>query len=554
MNIISTINKNLKNEIIDFNQNKKYEKKVLFVTGFAGFNHANCFDTLLAINLIKEKINSEFFFCDKTLNACTLTKLNKAPPELLSNFSYEQPRCEKCFKSKNFSHLKELGFNLNFFGEYIDTETLKKLKTEIEENNMENLSRIDKYDINIHEHALSNTLRYFAKGNLTKEKFEEEIYKRFYYSSLISYYSFKNLIKKKKYDIIIMSHGIYCPHGIINDICKKEKINTYIYIPSYRKKTFIITKNNTYHKALLYEKNKEIDVNLNFNQKEKLKKYISGRMTGKFDWIWFNKENNLDTNEIVKRNKIDLNKKVYLMLTNVVWDARLHYENNCFENILDWIFETIDFFIKNKNKVLIIRIHPAEITGTVKSRQKVMDEINKKYNNLPNNIIIIPPESSDSTYKLISISNCVLVHSTKAAIEAAYMKKRVIVAGEAWVKGKGFTIDPNNKIDYIKTLNQDNIFNLTDEEKLKAENFAYYIFFKRMIKIPEINIRPENNSFYLDLNEKNNIKDNNSENLNKLIEKISNYEDCIVEDRDNENKKNSFKYFFKNLKTFLKKI
>ena len=65
MNIISTINKNLKNEIIDFNKSKTFEKKVLFVTGFSGFNHANCLDTLLAINLIKKKLNLNFYFVIK---------------------------------------------------------------------------------------------------------------------------------------------------------------------------------------------------------------------------------------------------------------------------------------------------------------------------------------------------------------------------------------------------------------------------------------------------------------------------------------------------------
>ena len=177
MNIISTINKNLKNEIIDFNKSKTFEKKVLFVTGFSGFNHANCLDTLLAINLIKKKVKSEFLFCDKALNACTLTKFKQAPPELLKDFSFEQPRCQKCFKTKNFNHLDELGFKLNFFGDYIDLENIKKLKTEIEEKSIEKSSKNNTFDINIHEHALSNTLRYFAKGNLTKEKFEEKFIK-----------------------------------------------------------------------------------------------------------------------------------------------------------------------------------------------------------------------------------------------------------------------------------------------------------------------------------------------------------------------------------------
>ena len=164
-------------------------------------------------------------------------------------------------------------------------------------------------------------------------------------------------------------------------------------------------------------------------------------MTGKYDWIWFNKENNLNTNDIVKRNKIDLNKR-FISCLLMLFGMPDYIMKITVLKIFLMDFGTIDFFIKNKEKVLIIRVHPAEITGTVKSRQKVIDEINKKYKKLPNNIIIIPPESSDSTYKLIDISDCVLVHSTKAAIEAAYLKKRVVVAGEAWVKGKGFTIDP----------------------------------------------------------------------------------------------------------------
>ena len=54
--------------------------------------------------------------------------------------------------------------------------------------------------------------------------------------------------------------------------------------------------------------------------------------------------------------------------------------------------------------------------------------------------------------------------------------------------------------------------------------------------IPEINIKSKNNSFYLDLDKKKNIEKNNSNNLNELIEKISNYDDCIIEDKFNNQK------------------
>jgi len=546
MNIINNLDVENISKIIAFN-NKKNISKILFATGFAGFNHAMCFDTLLALNLIKRGIHSEFLICDKALKACTLTKFQQTKPNVLQDFRNNQARCKTCFQDNNYNFLEKLGFKVNIFTKFLDKTDFEKINQEmknldIKKNYTYNLS------INLYEHALSNTLRYFAKGNLTGEKFENEIFKRFYYSCLVTYFAFKKLIKKNNYSKIVMSHGIYCPHGIINDICKSNNIPTYIYIPSYRKKTFVISKNDTYHKTMISSETKYFKKPLDSDQEKVLKKYINGRMTGKYDWIWFNKENNLNIDDIIKKNNININNNIFLLLTNVVWDARLHYKNNCFENILDWIFTSIDFFIKNRDKTLIIRIHPAEITGSVKSRQKVFDEIIKKYKNLPSNIIIIKPECSDSTYKLIELSNCVLVHSTKAAIEAAYFGKRVIVAGEAWIRNKGFTLDPKNKCQYLEYLSGE-IKELNKDEVELAKSFAYYFFFKRMIKIPEINITTKN-SFYLDF--KKNPLNKPSKNLSAIIDKIIENEECVVENFDHEDFKENILIKISRLKNFIK--
>ena len=91
---------------------------------------------------------------------------------------------------------------------------------------------------------------------------------------------------------------------------------------------------------------------------------------------------------------IDKNKPYVLMLTNVLWDAQLHYPNNAFSGMLEWILHSIEVFSKRTDIQLVIRIHPAEVTGTLPSRQLVEDEINKKFNKLPNNIFIVPPKNS----------------------------------------------------------------------------------------------------------------------------------------------------------------
>ena len=153
-------------------------------------------------------------------------------------------------------------------------------------------------------------------------------------------------------------------------------------------------------------------------KKELIINYLDSRKKGSNDWIVFNKENNFDVNKY-----LDQNKKNILLLTNVMWDARLHYSSNAFESMEEWIIKTIDFYSDKEGFNLIIRVHPAEITGDVPSRQKIEDLLNNHYKALPKNIKIIPPENPASTYELIEKSNLILIYSTKTGIEAASREK-----------------------------------------------------------------------------------------------------------------------------------
>ena len=54
------------------------------------------------------------------------------------------------------------------------------------------------------------------------------------------------------------------------------------------------------------------------------------------------------------------------MLTNVLWDAQLHYPANAFENMLEWIFSTINYFIEKSDIQLLLECIP----------QKKLEELN----------------------------------------------------------------------------------------------------------------------------------------------------------------------------------
>ena len=116
-----------------------------------------------------------------------------------------------------------------------------------------------------------------------------------------------------------------------------------------------------------------------------------------------------------------------------------------------------------------------------------MDEIKKKFSLIPKNVFIVPPESAISTYTLASIANAAIIYGTKAGVEMTAMGIPTIVAGEAWIRGKGVTIDVNSREDYIKVLEKLPFKNkLSESIRNRALKYAYHFFFRRMIYVSSV--------------------------------------------------------------------
>ena len=149
--------------------------------------------------------------------------------------------------------------------------------------------------------------------------------------------------------------------------------------PAYRKQCFIFSHKDTYHHTLMSEPVEKWE-NMRWDNfmENRLLSYLKSRWHGTNDWIWFHdKKPQFNTDYFVKRNSIDLSKPCIGMLTNVVWDAQLHYPDNIFSNMVDWVIQTIHYFSKRPDLQLIIRVHPAETRGTIPSRQPIIKEIKR---------------------------------------------------------------------------------------------------------------------------------------------------------------------------------
>jgi hypothetical protein len=215
--------------------------------------------------------------------------------------------------------------------------------------------------------------------------------------------------------------------------------------------------------------------------------YLASRREGLFDWIVFHRPRRDDPKELAKTLGLDPATPTIGLLTNVSWDAQLHYPANAFPNMLEWLVCTCEYFATRPDLQLLIRVHPAEISGFPPSRQPILAELARRIPALAPNIFVVGPENPMSTYALMSLCNAAIIYGTKMGVELTSVGQPVIVAGEAWIRNKGLTCDASSREEYLALLARLPFAGGLDADQLaRARRYAYHFFFNRMIPLPFI--------------------------------------------------------------------
>ncbi len=466
---------------------KKAEKgvKVLFPTTIGAYVTGTTLESLLAVALTLRGIKAEVLLCDHVLPACFDCWIGWFRDQ--KRFATHGPKkdlCPDCF-SPSYRMFKSLGIKVHRYSEFLSDEDLKEAERIASEVPIDEIEGFTLDGLRVGEHALAGTLRFYARGDLGEEPCREPILRRYLAASILTARVMEKLLGREDYLCAVFHHGIYVPQGIIGEVCRRKGVRVVNWNPGYRKNTFVFSHHDTYHHTMMTEPTENWkDMPWNEALEKELMDYLKSRWQGSQDWIWFHEKPRFDLEKIAKETGIDFSKPSVGLLTSVMWDAKLHYPSNAFPSMLDWMLATIEYFKNRPDLQLIIRIHPAEIRGTLPSRQRMKEEIEKAYPVLPENIIIIPPESHVSTYAVMQECDSVIIYNTKTGIELTAMGIPVIVAGEAWIRNKGFAMDVTDRKQYFSILDTLPLGKRMSEEKtLLARKYAYHFFFRRMIPL-----------------------------------------------------------------------
>ena len=459
--------------------------RVLMATSIGSYAHAVTLESAVAAALTFRGAEVHALLCDGAMTACAECDASLYPD--VAKFVADGPGrdlCRDCAWPAERVYA-QLGLKVHRYSDWLTPDDRAEARQIAGAQPADGIRCFTRDGLAIGEHANAGALRFFATGSLDAEPTAEPVLRRYLESALLTASALRRLMRAVRFSSAVFTHGIYVPWGIVGEVARSEGVHVATWNVAYRKRRFIFSHDDTYHHTLMKEPQDHWDRGeLSPAQDRDLTKYLASRREGLFDWVVFHRPRRHDPQEIAGRLGLDPSKPAIGLLTNVTWDAQLHYPANAFPNIVEWLVRTCEYFATRRDLQLLMRVHPAEISGFPQSRQPILEELRKRLPELAPNIIVVPPESDMSTYALMSLCNSAIIYGTKMGVELTSIGLPVVVAGEAWIRNKGITHDASTPEEYFRILQS-----LPFPERLgpvqlaRARRYAYHFFFNRMIPL-----------------------------------------------------------------------
>lgn len=272
---------------------------------------------------------------------------------------------------------------------------------------------------------------------------------------LINFYN--KIIDPSIYKIIIVTHTQYVHYGILARVAYQKNIQVIETTDMALLLSDPINNHKieypSYHSSLRYMIKTR---NFNIKNKEELiknsKTNLDARLRGKFkqyDLVaaYSNKKvyNDSELRSILKIN----NKNPFVfILAHVFSDAPLSIgETMLFIDYYEWLIFTIKQASLNKDINWIVKPHPSSYVynedGIVR---KIISDLK------PDNIFLSPEDFNTSSMQ--NLAKAIVTARGTAGVEYSCLGIPVILSGDAFYSGFGFTREPNSKIEYGQILNQ----------------------------------------------------------------------------------------------------
>jgi len=319
----------------------------------------------------------------------------------------------------------------------------------------------------LHEYARSSTVRHFKTGIIPNSDIARSYYNFSIQNARICAEVIKKSIEKWSPEFVVTTHGFYSTWGPVKYWSQKFNIP----FNTHRKGVHGVQGYILGHNKLVapYDHsdfwNEFKDLKITQEMKEQLEEKLKNRSAGKTGDVGLYRKLN-DSGPSQGRRPLPEEFDVVLF-PNVPWDDSIQGVNKHFKDPIDWVCQTVEFFVKNKDKKLIVRFHPAQhqyMPNRIPFRQLVRDVCPEADH--ADNIYFVMPEEKVSSYDLINRSAVTCVYNGQVAMEASFMGKAVILGGNSHYSRKNIFLEAESKEEYFDLmLSPDKLLSFQDKNR-----------------------------------------------------------------------------------------
>lgn len=176
-------------------------------------------------------------------------------------------------------------------------------------------------------------------------------------------------------------------------------------------------------------------------------------------------------------------RKVAVVFSHILWDANMFYGDDLFQDQEEWFIETIRAACQNDHLDWLIKLHPANVWKMKREQFGELGEkasIRRHFGQLPAHVKLLEPDVDVNPFDLFELADYGITIRGTIGIEMPCFGVPVLTAGTGRYSGRGFTVDPCTRHEYLHTLARlHELPRLNQWQTLLAKKHAYGLFVLR---------------------------------------------------------------------------
>jgi hypothetical protein len=204
---------------------------------------------------------------------------------------------------------------------------------------------------------------------------------------------------------------------------------------------------------------------------------------------------NFSKDQVIRDLVLDRSKKTAVVFSHITWDANFFDGEDLYDNFEHWLVETVRIAIKNPNLNWVIKLHPANVYKLARENDGKGVEVETELEALaqlgplPEHVKIMRAANPINTWSLISVTDYGLTVRGTIGMELPCLGIPVVTAGTGRYSRYGFTIDPDTREEYERTLLNLHLQPKLDDNTIElARRHAYWVFLNRTVNFNSISV------------------------------------------------------------------